>query len=139
MMETNLAGGVAVVVLLLAGAYLLGLGIATATHPEQVRRFLSAHASSARTHFIELVVRMVVGVALLVASPRMHGSAAFRVAGLVLAGTTIVLAVLPWRVHHRFAAWSVPIASRRLLLLGVGAVGAGVVLLAALLLPYAHA
>lgn len=74
-------------------------------------------------------------MALLVAAPAMRFAAGFRLGGWVLLATTLLLALLPWRLHRNFASWSVPIATRRMALVGVGALAAGGVLLAALLWP----
>jgi hypothetical protein len=54
--------------------------------------------------------------------------------GWVLVGTTLILAFVPWQLHHRFAEWSVPMATRRLPLLGIASIVGGVLLLAALLI-----
>ena len=120
-------------VVALAGCYLLALGTTALVRPAHAKRFLEAHASTARAHFIELALRLLVGGALLVAAPHMPGVAVVRAAGWVLVGTTLLLAVTPWRVHHRFAAWAVPLATRQMALLGVGALIGGVVVLGALI------
>lgn len=120
---------------LAAGIYFVGLGIAAIAWPERVRRFLASHASSASAHFTELCLRLIVGSALVLWAPRMQFSPAFLVFGWVLVGTTIALFLVPWRLHRRFAEWSVPMAARRPALLGVGALVGGVLLLLALLLP----
>jgi len=46
-----------------------------------------------------------------------------------------VLAVIPWRVHQRFAAWSVPQATQYLPLIALASIAGGLALLAALWLP----
>lgn len=103
--------------------------------PARAERFLAAHAASRRAHVLELGLRALVGLAFLVAAPAMRFAPVFRLSGWVLLATTLVLALLPWRLHHDFAAWSVPIATRRMALVGCGALAAGGVLLAALLWP----
>ncbi len=50
-----------------------------------------------------------------------------------MVATPLLLAVTPWRVHQRFAAWSVPRATRQMALMGVGAIVGGIVLGSALL------
>lgn len=116
-----------------AGLYLVGLGFVSMVSPNRAKRFLAAFASSARAHFTELMVRIVVGAALVLSSPLMRFSGIFLVFGWVLIGTTIALAAVPWRLHHRIATWSVPMATRHMPLFAVGALAAGAFLLVSLL------
>lgn len=39
---------------------------------------------------------------------------AFLALGWLIVGTAIVLMVLPWRWHHRFAQWAIPMVIRHL-------------------------
>lgn len=121
------------VLVVLAGAYLIGLGVAALFRPEFAKRFLAGHASSATAHFTELGVRIAIGAGFVLSAGQMQFSSAFRVFGWLLIGTSVVLLVVPWRLHHRFAAWSVPMATKRLPLLGVGALLGGGMLLYSLL------
>ena len=121
-------------VVVVAGLYLVALGVTALVRPLRARRFLEAHATSARVHFTELVLRLTVGVALVNTAPRMLGANLVLMAGWILIGTTLALAVTPWRVHRRFAEWSVPMATRRLSLVAIGAIAGGVAVLAALAL-----
>lgn len=120
---------------LAAAIYLILLGFGALLRPTPTKRFLEGFASSARVHFLELGLRLIAGAALLTSAPRMQFSALFTVFGWVLIGTTLVLAILPWRLHHRFATWSVPQATRYMPLFGAGSTAAGLALLVALVLP----
>jgi hypothetical protein len=119
---------------LAAGVYLLGLGVASMIVPERTRRFLGGFARSARTHFAELIIRFLLGAAFIVTAPQMRLSPVFIVFGWILVGTTGVLVLIPWRWHHRFASWSVPLATRRMALFALGPLAGGVVVLYSLLL-----
>ncbi len=125
---------VATFVVALAAFYLLALGVTAAVRPASAKRFLEAHASTARLHFIELALRLVIGVALILAAPHMREGTLVVVCGCILVVSTLVLAVTPWQVHHRFAAWAVPMATRTMPLVAAGAIAGGVALLSALLL-----
>jgi hypothetical protein len=59
----------------------------------------------------------------------------FVVFGWAIIGTTIVLLVLPWRLHQRFAQWSVPRVTRNMPLFALGPLSGGVLVLLSLLLP----
>ena len=120
---------------ILAGAYLIGLGVAALLRPESTKRFLESFASSATAHFTELGARIAVGAGIVLSSHRMQFASGFVAFGWLLIGTSVVLLAVPWRVHHRFAVWSVPMATKRLPLLALGSLLGGVLLLYALLLP----
>lgn len=116
---------ISVVVLALTAAYLAGLGACALLRPGWARSFLLGHASSPRLHYLELALRLLVGGALLVRAPALPWPQAFTFVGWVLVGTTLVLALVPWRRHQAFAQRTVPQALRFLPLLGVASLGLG--------------
>lgn len=120
-----------------ASAYLLVLGGGALLRPEIARRFLGGFASTPRAHFLELTLRVVAGAALVRSAPTMAFTQGIALFGWMLIATSLVLAVVPWRFHQRFAAWAVPQATQRMSLIGVGSLVGGLVLAAALLLPRA--
>jgi hypothetical protein len=113
----------ATALVLLAGAFLACLGVACLVVPAQARRFLLGFASSLALHYLELAIRLVVGGALLVVAPSMAFPRVFNAAGAVVVITTLVLALVPWRWHRRFAQRTVPAALRFLPLLGLASLG----------------
>lgn len=112
----------AMLVVLLAGTFLLFLGVAAWWYPDHVRRFLGRFAGSAAAHYLEMTLRLVAGWALVRYAPSMLFSRLFLVFGWILILTTAALVAVPWRLHHRFARWAVPIATRRLGLVAVASV-----------------
>jgi hypothetical protein len=68
--------------------------------PALARRFLLGFAQTAAAHYIEMVGRILVGVALVVASPQMLFSAFFLWFGVALLASSMVLLCLPWRWHR---------------------------------------
>jgi hypothetical protein len=116
---------VALSVVAVAGAFLALLGIAALVMPRRVKAFLLGFAATPLRHYSELAVRIVVGLAFILASPQLPASVAFLVAGAVLAGTTSVMAVLPFRLHQAFARRSVPAALPYLPLIGLASLLAG--------------
>lgn len=123
---------VAGVVVLLAGAYLVVLGVTALVAPTQATRFLSAFAGSRSLHFAELALRALVGAALVACAPGMRVADVVVMPGWMLLLTTGVLVLMPWRWHQRFARWSVPRATERPALIGCGSLVGGGVLLYAL-------
>ncbi len=122
---------VALAVVTAAGAYLVGLGLACLVAPARAGRFLLAFASSARWHCVELSVRLVVGVALVLAAPRLLASSVLSIAGWVLLATTSALLALPWRWHRRIARETVPRVLSALPALGLGSIALGAAVLCA--------
>lgn len=125
---------VAQIVVAVAALYLLALSGTAMVRPARAKWFLEAHASTARLHALELALRLVVGLAFIRAAPTMRGAEVVALSGWILVVTTLGLAVTPWRVHRRFANWSVPMATQSMALVAVGALLGGVAIAAALLL-----
>lgn len=120
-----------------AALYLLALGAGAMVRPAIAKRFLGGFARTPRAHFVELAVRVVVGAALVRRAPDMAFSTGIALVGWTLIATSLALALVPWRVHQRFAAWSVPRATQHMNLIGIGSLVGGLVLAAALVLPSA--
>jgi len=114
---------------LLAGIYLVGLATVAIVSPERAKLFLASFASSAFVHFLELFVRLISGAALVLYAPQMKFSGFFAVFGWVIVVTTLGLFLVPWRWHHRFANWSVPLATRNMTLFAFGSLVGGLFVL----------
>jgi len=121
----------ALVAIVLAALYLLALGAASLVAPVRASRFLLGFASSQPIHFLELSLRLLVGAALVLYSPRMFLSGAFTLFGWVLLVTTACLLLVPWRWHHRFAQYAVPLVTRHIVLVGLASLVIGGFILAA--------
>lgn len=121
----------ALAAVVLAGLYLLALGAASLVAPVRASRFLLGFASSQSLHFVELLLRFVVGAAFVLSAPRLPLSGAFSFFGWVLLVTTVCLLLVPWRWHRRFAQHAVPHATRYITLVGVASLALGGLILAA--------
>jgi hypothetical protein len=122
-------------VVLAAALYLLTLGGGALIRPESTKRFLGGFATTPRIHFTELALRVLTGAALVATAPQMAFGQGIAIFGWMLIATSLVLGVVPWRQHQRFAAWAVPQATKQMALIGVASIFGGIFLLAALLLP----
>lgn len=114
------------VLVLLVAVYFIGLAIFTFARPELAKRFLESFASTQKLHFIEMIVRVVVGTALVYYAPQMKFSGIFTILGWIVIATTVILFFVPWKLHRRFAEWSVRLATERIMLLGLGSFIIGV-------------
>lgn len=126
---------IALGIVLIAALYLIALGGSALTRPELARRFLGGFATTRRLHFTELALRVCVGGAFIIAAPRLAFGGVLLLFGWVLITTSVGLALVPWRLHQRFAAWSVPRATRHLTLIGVASLLGGVGVVAAIIIP----
>lgn len=124
----------AAAVVAIVGLYFVGLGVVSLSAPAVASRFLLRHAHTAFAHYLELLIRLLVGSALLVRAPSMRYSDLFVAFGWILVITTTGLAVIPWRWHQRFAERFVPRAIRHLKLIAIVSLGLGCFILAATVL-----
>ncbi len=122
---------IAMLVVCMTGAYLLGLGIVAWVAPALASRFLLGFASSASFHYIELAARLVVGWALVMHAPRMLHAPVFSATGWIILATTAVLLLVPWKWHRRFASKAVPLALPYLKLIALASLFLGGLVLAA--------
>ena len=118
----------AVVVIVFALCLIAFTGVAFAK-PAIARRFLVAFASSARTHYIEQMFRLLIGVALVVLSRTMWQPKLFWFLGWALVVSSVVLMCLPWRWHDRLGERLRPMLVRYLRLYAVGAFALAALLL----------
>ncbi len=125
-MRVTLLAEIVVVVFAL---FLLGLAVVALVKPAVAARFFSSFAGSARAHYTEQVFRMLIGASLVVLSPAMWSADFFRIVGWMIVVTSAGLMVLPWRWHHRFGRWAIPLLIRRMQVYAVGLLVFGVLLL----------
>lgn len=128
----------ALILVLGSGLYLIGLGALALSRPGLAARFLLGFATSARLHYLEMLMRLMIGLALLRRSPAMLWPDLFAGFGWLLIITTIALCAIPWRWHQRFAQQVVPRALQHLRLFALVSLVAGVALLWALSYPALH-
>lgn len=125
----------ALIVVMLAGLYFVVLAGVAVIAPGRASRFLMGFADSVSTHYLELLLRLLIGAAFLHNAEKMPLSTVFVVFGWLLVVTTAGLLLLPWQWHRRFAVRAVPKAISKLGLIAASAMIAGVGILAAALTP----
>jgi hypothetical protein len=134
---TGALSGAALAIVVIAAMYLIALGGTALVRPAYARRFLGAHATTRTLHFTELGLRVLAGAAFIITAPHAAFTPALLLLGWVLVASSLVLAIIPWRLHQRFAAWSVPQAMHYLPLIGVASIAGGLGLIVAVVLPRA--
>jgi uncharacterized protein YjeT (DUF2065 family) len=126
----NAASLAALFIVGLAGLFLAGLGTAALLKPALARNFLSGFVGTAGRHYLEMAVRLAAGISFLHSTPNMPFLLPFLVFGWVLVLSTLVLSLIPWQWHQRFAQRTVPQAMRYLPVIGLFSLAAGLAILA---------
>jgi len=119
----------AAVVVVTFGLLLIGFTGVVFAKPAMAGGFLMRFASSARTHYVEQVLRLLVGAALVVLSPAMWQPKMFWLLGWAIVVTSAVLMCVPWQWHHRLGERMLPMLVRHLRLYAVGASALGALVL----------
>jgi hypothetical protein len=122
------------VVVIAAGLWLIGLALAIVLTPDRAEHFLTQFASSARAHYTEQVLRLIAGCALVMFAAEMRFSDFFWIFGWLLVVTATALLLIPWKWHHRFGTWAIPLAIRNMKMQALGAFALGAFMLYAALL-----
>lgn len=120
---------VAAVVVVVFGLSLITFTGVVFAKPARAERFLMTFATSARTHYVEQVFRILVGAALVVLSPTMWQPKMFWLFGWAIVVSSTALICVPWQWHDRLGERVRPMLVRYLKLYAVGAFALGVLLL----------
>lgn len=92
-------------VVIMAGAWLILLGLFMAAAPFRALGALRAMGSTPVIHFGEMAVRVAVGLAFILAAPVSRFPTAIAVTGGFLAVSALVLMLLPRRWHAGYSRW----------------------------------
>ena len=122
----------ATTILVLTAVYFIGLAVVAVVAPVRFDSFLLGFAQSPSVHWLEMAIRILIGLALWMKSPEMLLPIVFRWSGIVLVATSLLMLALPYRWHRRFAERSVPRALRYRPVLSAVSATIGMVLLVCL-------
>lgn len=111
------------------GLFLVGLTIVVFARPAVAERFFLSFASSARAHYTEQVVRLLIGVSLIIRSAAMWQPKVFWFVGWAVVLSSLALILTPWQWHHRFGERVLPIVIRRIKLFAISLLAFGVLLI----------
>ncbi|SRR5579862_1657776 len=125
----TIMNAVAGAILVAFGFFLVGLTVLVFAKPSVAERFFMSFASSARAHYTEQVVRLLVGASVVVRSAVMWQPKVFWFVGWAIVLSSLVLILTPWQWHHRFGEQVLPILIRRMKLFAIGLLAFGVLLI----------
>ena len=109
--------------------FLIGLAIVIAAKPAIAERFLSSFASSARAHYTEQGLRLLVGAAIINFASSMWYSTVFELFGWLIAVSALALLLMPWQWHQRLGTWVMPLVIRHMRVFALGAFALGALVL----------
>ena len=101
-----------------AGVWLIGLGVFMLVRPHQALVALSRMGGSPGVHVGEMAVRILAGAAMVLAAAGSRYPLAVMVIGGFLIVSAVVLLVLPRRWHAAYSTWwasRIPVAAVRLI------------------------
>jgi hypothetical protein len=120
---------VAAIVVVAFGVALITFTGAAFAKPARAERFLMAFASSARAHYVEQGLRILIGAAIVVLSSTMWQPKVFWFFGWAIVLSSTALICFPWQWHDRLGERMRPMIVRYLKLYAIGAFALGVLLL----------
>jgi hypothetical protein len=116
-------------ILVAFGLFLIGVTVVVFARPAVAERFFMSFASSARTHYTEQVVRLLVGASLIIHCAAMWQPKVFWFVGWAIALSSLVLILTPWQWHHHFGEKVRPMLIRRMKVYAVGLLAFGVLII----------
>lgn len=125
----TIMNAVAGAILVAFGLFLIGLTVVVFAKPTIAERFFMSFASSARAHYTEQVVRLLIGASLIIRSGAMWQPRVFWLVGWAIVVSSLVLVLTPWQWHDRFGGAVRPMLIRHMKLFAVGLLAFGVLLI----------
>ena len=105
-------------IVLLTGVWLIGVSLMMLATPRRALRALSAMGGSNTVHFGELGLRLIIGIAFILAAAMPKVPMAVTAIGWFLAASAVVLMILPRRWHGAYSTyWAgrIPVLAVRLM------------------------
>jgi hypothetical protein len=101
-------------VMVIFGLYLISLLVITILNKKIAVNYFSSFASSARAHYLEQIMRLIVGISMLFFSKSMLYAQFFALFAWIIIITTIVLILIPWTWHHKLGKRVIPMTIQNL-------------------------
>jgi uncharacterized protein YjeT (DUF2065 family) len=103
--------------------WLVLVGVFAVLRPDKARKALGLMGSTARIHFTEHILRCLVGVAFIIASPDLLFPKHFMWFGVFLCVSSVVIMAAPRHWHHNYAVfWADRISSKIMRLMGTASI-----------------
>jgi hypothetical protein len=124
---------VATIAVLFSGLFLICLSLVTFLFPKRAAVFLNSFAITRKAHFTEMIIRLGAGIALAITAQDMALAEIHYLLGLILVFTSVVLMLVPWQYHRKFAKLVVLPLTKRVWVFGILALPLGLEIIVALM------
>lgn len=122
-------------VMVIFGLYLISLLVITISYTTLAVSYFISFASSARAHYLEQILRLIVGMSMLSFSKSMLYAQFFELFAWIIILSTIVLILTPWTWHNKLGKRVIPLTIRNLKFYAVSASIFGVFILYCVIRP----
>ena len=92
-------------IVILFGVFLIGVGLLMLLSPTNARQYLRKAGSTNLINYSEITIRMIPAAGLVLYSELSKYPEIFRVFGWFMIATSLVLYLVPRRIHHTYALW----------------------------------
>jgi len=89
--------------IILSAFWLIVVGVFMLVHPHAVLRYIGKFASTNLIHYLELVLRLILGVSLIFFADLSKSPMTLNFFGVILIGTTTILFLVPRKLHAKLA------------------------------------
>lgn len=96
-------------ILILFGVFIIFIGVVMLVKPNQARNTLRKAGSTNFINYAEITFRLIPAIALLVYSEYSKFPEAFDIFGWIMLITSLILYVVPRKIHHKFSMKSADI------------------------------
>jgi uncharacterized membrane protein YfcA len=90
-------------IVILFGVFLIGVGLLMLLKPEKAREYLKKAGSTNLINYSEITIRMIPAAGLILYSEFSKFPEVFKYFGWFMIGTSIILYLVPRRLHHRYS------------------------------------
>lgn len=89
--------------LILFGAFFIVAGLIMLLKPETVRNTIKKAGSTKFINYAELLIRMIPGLAFVLYAEYSNYSIHFKIIGYFIIFSSIIILLIPRKIHHRFS------------------------------------
>ncbi len=90
-------------VVIIFGIYIIFIGFLMLFNPIKVRNILRKAGSTNLINYTEITLRLIPGIALIVCSELSKIPIAFKIFGWIILITSLILYIVPRKIHHKFS------------------------------------
>lgn len=90
-------------ILILLGIFLIAVGFLMLFYPTKARDIIKMAGSTPLINYTEITVRMIPAAALVLYAENSKYSMIFEILGWFMLATSLILYVVPIRIHHQYA------------------------------------